>query len=725
MRFDLGRALRTQAEGKAIAFHPALRQRVPTVTYSPGASRQDSKLSQREADRHLQSYGGDEPIDWLMDCVRLYQDAVSTADWQLKKSDGTKLVKEKTKGTPPDYQVGPADLYELLETPNPFMLWQELVDLLLIDLLLVGNAYWFKWQISDDKPLALYRLTPGAVKVIPGPYGPKGYEYQPPGARKPLTIALNEVVHYRLANPHSAYYGLGIVQGGARAFDLELAATETMASYYENKADPSMIVQSERRIPRDVRNKLQQQLRSRSAGTRNAGHLMVLEAGLKASTLTPSARDALFAEIANMSRDRIYSKFRASAMLFGQADESGGGNKIADARREFDNYTIRPLLKRLALKISHELVTAWDVEFAFTYFNQLAPDEASKIAGDISAMPGVKVREIRKQYTQFGIEESTGDSEVDEMMLNLPGEDMNADGQPVQGDAAFADRPVGSEAGRPPLGENTRAFPAGAQARAAGKSLSEVAAILEAKALSEQAPVRVGRKLPGEKAPSDARRSERDRDVDAVALFIREGLTDSVHTLERELLDHAEGKAFKPNDLVKRIRNSGAWSTFQKQVEAVLEEGARRAISASVTSMDQVPDSDLDYDAIAKSVVHRPEGIRGIVKTMKDRVANHVKQQLEKEEVTLTDVQATIANEIAEWRTGQAETIAMSEAVHAYNEGTLSVAEELGISEVYVTDGDDHDEPCQEANGSVWDIAHARDNRLEHPNCRRAFLLLT
>jgi hypothetical protein len=340
-------------------------------------------------------------------------------------------------------------------------------------------------------------------------------------------------------------------------------------------------------------------------------------------------------------------------------------------------------------------------------------------------MPGVKVREIRKQYAQFGIEESTGDAEVDEMMLNLPGEDMDEDGQPVDGDSAFADRPVGSEAGRPPRGENTRAFPAGSQARRpSGKSLAEIERILEAKALQAQPPVRVGRQLPGEQAPADLRQSERDRDVDAVAAFIKDGLESSVHLLERDLLDHAEGKALRP-DLVKRIRNSAAWATFQKQVESVLEEGARRAISASVTSMEQVPDTELDYDAIAKSVVHRPEGIRGIVKTMKERIIRHVQEQMSKTEPSLVDVEGAIAQQIAEWRTGSAETIALSEAVHAYNEGTLSVAEELGVSEVYVTDGDDHDEPCKAANGSVWDIAHARDNRLEHPNCRRAFLLLT
>ena len=134
--------------------------------------------------------------------------------------------------------------------------------------------------------------------------------------------------------------------------DLELAITDTMAAYYENRADPSMIVQSERRVPRDVFNKLRAQLRARTAGSSKAGELLVLEAGLKASSLSTSAADALFAELSKMSRDRIFTKFRASPMLFGLLDEQSGSNKVSEIRREFDNSAVRPFLAKLSTQIT-------------------------------------------------------------------------------------------------------------------------------------------------------------------------------------------------------------------------------------------------------------------------------------------------------------------------------------------------------------------------------------
>lgn len=743
MKFDLQRAL-TSPESKAIPSHPALRGREPVSIYSPGANRTEARLSQREAMRHASAYGGDQAIDWFMDCVKLYSDAISTAPWHLEREDGTKLVRERTDGTPPDAEVGPKALYELLDRPNPYMLYDELIDLLIIDLLTVGNGYWFKWRrTSDGKPLALYRLAPAHVKIVPGPFGPKRYEYQPPGAREPLKISPEQLIHYKLANPHSAYYGLGVIQGGGRSFDLELAVTDTMASYYENRADPSMIVQSERRVPRDVFNKLRAQLRQRVGGSKNAGELLVLEAGLKAQTLSPSARDALFAELSHMSRDRVFTKFRASPLLFGIVDSAAGGNKISDARREFDNATLRPFADKLQRRITESLATAWDVKHVIDYRYTMPVEELVKLGGDFSAVPGIKVREVRKFFAPLGIEESTGDPEIDELVLNLPGEEMDEDGQPVEGDAAFADRGAPSEAGRPPKGENTRVFPPGAKVRQvkAVKSpeditlidlqarLNALKAAPEAKAVVKFEPpasTSVGNRLSSEEQPQDPSQAARDRAVDEAANTISIGLADAVHNLERSLLDHVEGKAFKPNDLVDRMRRSIAWATFRKRVAEVVNEGVQRAISQAVihnVANGITPPDELDYDAITKRVLNRERGPKGVATTLKTSILKKVKRALGAD-AGPGDVEAIVRTSLRDFREGKADTIGLTEAVTAYNEATLTVAEAAGISQVFVTDGDDHDEPCVEANGSVWEIAEARERRLEHPNCRRAFLPL-
>lgn len=732
MALDITRFLQAEAEGKALAYHPALTRPEPVSTYSPGAVRREAAITQREATRHLSAYGGDQAMDWVMDAVNLYGDTASTAEWYLSR-EGKKLLTQKDPDDPKG-ELAPKDLVTLLKRPNPYMLYDELVHLLVIDLLLVGNAYWFKWQVSEDgKPLALYRLAPSHVKVIPGAFGPKGYKYQPPNAKDPLIIQPENMMHFRRPNPHSAYLGLGVIQSGGRAFDLDLALTETMTAYYENNADPSLVVQSERRIPRDVFNKLRAQLRRRVSGPNKAGELLVLEAGLKAESLSPSARDALFSELTGMSRDRIFAMFRTSAQLFGYMDSASGSNKVADARREFDTKTMRPFLDRLQTRITEGLVAAWDLEFKIDYRYVMPLEELVKLAGDYATIPGIKVKEIRSFLASTGIPATTGDAEVDEMILNLPGEEMDENGQ-----GGFADRPLPGEPGRPPKGENTKAFPRNTKARRPqGKALGldEVShrlqllldqrRIEEGKAVTFEQPERVsvGDKLSAEERPQDSLYEVRTRDVDDAVSVISKGLDDAAHTLERGLLDHVEGKAFNSNNLRSRVRNSEAWKTFMAMTTAALEEGARRASSAAAIHQGNAgvtPEDEIDYDAIVASVIHRPEGVRGITKTLKERVARNVGEVLSAGGGR-DEVEARVREVLDFWRANQIETVALTEAVHAYNETTLTVAEEAGFETVIAEDGHDHDEPCAEMDGRVLSIEEARENRLEHPRCRRAF----
>lgn len=718
----LSKTLATVAQSKALGDHPVFHDfTTPTTHYTPGAARTDAMISQREAAVHGSVYGGRYAVDWAMDCVRLYADTTSSATWHLER-DGKVLVQSKEPNTPKDYQVGPKDLYELLDRPNPFMDYSELIDLLVIDLLLVGNAYWYKHAVGDDgKPLSLFRMSPAHVKIKPGPNGPKGYEYQPPGARSPMKFALDSVCHFRLPNPHSPYYGLGIVQGGGRVFDTEIALTETQASYYENNADPSVIFQSDRRVPRDVFNKLRAQLRAKVSGPSNSGEMLLLENGLKASTLSPSARDALFEEITKLSRDRIFAMFRCAPMLFGIMDESSGSTKISDFRREFDTKTMRPFLDRLQKRITRALLEPWDVDFVFDYNYTIPQEEIIKQAGELAAIPGITPREIRRFLAPIGVEESTGDAEIDDMVLNLPGEEMDEDGQ-----GGLADRNLPGEAGRPPKGENTSKFPRRAAVRKpAAKDVWSVINERMARAEVKAVALRAEQpwKMPAERRPPDQLADDRTAAINYVVNSTVPKINDAVHVLERALMDHTEGTKALTREAERRMRNSSAWSVFGGMLEDALVASTEAAASTALTHQGALGrQATIDVEELAQDIVRRPEGLDSIVANLKTEtlkiVGDAIEAGKEREEVDLL-----IRQKIDTWRRSHSETVALTEVTHAYNETTLAVAEAVG-GKVLVEDGHDHDAECAEADGQVWDIEQARSNRLEHPRCRRAFTIL-
>ena len=726
---DLKSLVLAQSGQKAVLAHPALLQKEPPITVR-GFEQPDRRVAfgQREASRHLQAYGGShDAIDWVVNCVKLISETASEANWHFERN-GERLVNRKG---PLDRGVTEAPLMavKLFEEPNPYQGWHEHLELTIIDYLLVGNAYWLHWRQNDaGQPLALYRLSPRHVKVVPGQFGVDFYEYQLPEMSEPMRIKPSEMTHFRQANPHNPHFGLGHIQGGSRMLDAEQALTDTVASYFEKRAQPSMVVQSERRVPDAVFKKLKGQLRAMYSGPKNAGSLMVLEAGLKYQSVSPSAAEAGFESLSKLSRDRILALFRVPGVLLGIQDL--GDAKINEAQRVFDTKTMRPLLDKLQKEISRSVAQAWDLDFVIEYDYIMPIEERIKLTSTFSAIPGVKLGEVR-EYAGLP---RLGD-ERDDMVLNLPGEEVEEGGHPD-----IPDRNLVGEGGRPPNPENTAVFPdaggklpKGAKVVAGKKatSMEELVAEMERIAIEKKAAVvleqpertDLERRI---QAPDDVLQSDREAQIDVIAADLAHELRDAAHNLERSLLDHVEGKA--SGTIYQRIKQSEAWKTFQARITESLEKASSRAVRVAAMQQARLgirPDDEIDADEIAKSLVHdRTIGGRSIMDTLRKSIAGKVLKAQQKQG-TRDELEAAVREGIQAWQDGKSEVVALTNLTHAYNEGVLTAAELAGHFEVFVHDGDDHDQPCIDANGQVWTIAHARENRLEHPNCRRGFTILT
>jgi len=762
---DLKELARIQVEGKALGPHPAFMDPGRPVGLTdlnlgkvPGKSPNDAvpggpRLAQRGAGRYLSAYGGNQAMDWVMDCTRFVADTVASAEYHFEKPAPLSPVR-----VPGDPVAPPEGLAQLLEKPNPYMDYIEMMELLVMDLLLVGNSYWFKWRNNDaGRPLALYRLAPPYVEVVTKPWGPAAYVYQIPNADK-LAIEPKDVIHFRMGNPdpENPYYGVGLIQGAGRAADLEIALTDTQASFMENKAMPSVAIESERRVPRDVFKKIRAQLRARAAGPKNAGELLVLEAGLKLNSFAPNAGDAGFAELSKMSRDRIFSWFRMNPKLLGISDEATT-EPLHEAQQHFDAKTARPLMNKLQKKITAELVAAWGLVYAIDYEYQLSPEEQAHMAGSFGQLPGIIVDELRK-LAGLG---PHPDKEIGEITLNLPGEE--AEGGELAEGQGFPDPGLPGEPGRPPNRSNTKAFPkpgkalpSGAKAIAGKKALDDLVESLrlsnrkngnihsrkakrsfsvdevlgrlqeiEHKALTQPAKVSVGPKLDSEVRPEDALAGKRVEEVDAIVSDFESDLGKAARVLERGLIDTAEGKAFKASDVVSRLRNSEAWKSFNELATEAYEKALLRVMSAAAIHHAQIglkPAGEIDYEALVDELVARKDsGVQAVTSTFKKKIAEAVKANRTSES-TLADIQAEVQAAVADWVEGDASGIALTEATRGYNEGTLAVAEGSGYTHVVVSDGTDSDEPCAEADGQLWTIEQARENPLEHPRCRRAFV---
>ena len=56
----------------------------------------------------------------------------------------------------------------------------------------------------------------------------------------------------------------------------------------------------------------------------------------------------------------------------------------------------------------------------------------------------------------------------------------------------------------------------------------------------------------------------------------------------------------------------------------------------------------------------------------------------------------------------------------AAGHGSAAGWQDSGVEYVEISDGDDFDAPCAEADGQIWSVDYYDDNVLEHPDCSRS-----
>jgi HK97 family phage portal protein len=421
------------------------------------AGSEKQRITNRAADRHTQAYGGTDAIDWVMDCVNLYAETAANATYHFERFGRVYVQNPSAPRAPADAKQAPGDLANLFARPNPWMDYSELIELSVIDLLLAGEFLWYKFgDRGDGKPLALYRLQPALTDVIPGNNYIKSYSYKVPG-EKPMEIPAAQVLHVKRPNPHDPYRGLGVIAGGPGIFDMELSLAETMASYYRNGTRLSGVLESDRTVPESTLQKIKKQWRGMYAGSYNAYAVATLERGLKFRSISSTAEQAQFKQIAEWSRDRICHAFKTPVVLIGEVGGSTDRQAIKEAQRIWDNKHARGLFNRIQKQISFGLTQAWGFDFVIEHEYVMPIEDKLDLGQAFGALPGVRVREVRAKVDLPPL----GD-ERDDIVLNLPGEDRE--------DGGFPDKNLSSEAGRPPKASSTQAFPAAGQPLPTGAS---------------------------------------------------------------------------------------------------------------------------------------------------------------------------------------------------------------------------------------------------------------
>lgn len=433
---------------------PGARDSAPEV-YGAQMGRTGSRFAAASAKRQLEAYGSgtDKAMDWVADCMGVIAETAAHADWHLEDYEGKTTPRTRAEA---EKGVRLADpwLVQLLEEPNGYQSWEELIELFVIDRYITGDGFiYMRGDDGQGRPLQLLRLAPQHTEVVPGDAGEliKHYEYKPPG-QPAVQIAPERVIHWKGPNPHDAYRGAGVIAMGPRIFDGEIALSDTKASYFENGARLEGVLESEQAVSDSQAAKLRRQFAGIYAGARQAFQVAVLGRGLQYKEIQSNAKDAEIARLSDQSRDRILALFRVPKAMLGLSSETSSTTAPGEERRNFDNKRMRPILDTLQKLLTKELTSRFGLVLKIDYEYQMPIEEQFKLGGEFAKVPGVLVKEVRKQFNLPPLvsvmEDESKAKELEELVLNMP-DPLGAD------KGGIPDQPLPGEGGRPPKPENT------------------------------------------------------------------------------------------------------------------------------------------------------------------------------------------------------------------------------------------------------------------------------
>ncbi|MFD1702209.1 phage portal protein [Methylopila henanensis] len=265
-------------------------------------------------------------------------------------------------------------LLRLLARPNPRQGQAGLIEAVISNLLIAGNAY-VEAASVDGEPRELHVLRPDRMRVIAGPDGwPEAYEYRV-GAEVARFDQRAEpvapILHLTLFHPLDDHYGLSPLEPAAAALDLHNAATAWNKALLDNAARPSgaLVYKGPEGggLTDDQVERLKEELEAQFSGAANAGRPLLLDGGLDWKPLSLSPQEMDFLAAKNGAAREIALAFGVPPMLLGIPGDATYAN-YQEANRALWRQTVIPLLNRAAQSLAGWLGPAWGAEL------NLAPD---------------------------------------------------------------------------------------------------------------------------------------------------------------------------------------------------------------------------------------------------------------------------------------------------------------------------------------------------------------
>jgi HK97 family phage portal protein len=282
-----------------------------------------------------------------------------------------------------------ADVVEITEHPfldlyhnmNPWFDNFEVIEETQQFIDTTGDGYWMMdFDPITGLPSALWSMQSQKVAIVPDKNNfIAGYLFgcDPVGKRPgPDTVGLlpKNVVHFRRPNLRDQYYGMGCLEAAIGAHMLNREQQQYNRALNKNMGVPSLIATFKDTTVgggslKKVRNMLDKTLR----GTDKAGRSFVTTGDMDIKVVGLSQREMSFLEGQKWTRLEICDAYGVPLALVDTENVNRANAEAANY--QFEAFTVKPRLQKIADKINSQIIPWYDEPRIFVAFDENVPED--------------------------------------------------------------------------------------------------------------------------------------------------------------------------------------------------------------------------------------------------------------------------------------------------------------------------------------------------------------
>jgi HK97 family phage portal protein len=317
-------------------------------------------------------------------CVRRYSSSISSMPIEHYRTlaDGTRV---------PVRNSAPL---RVLRKPNPLMNQVEFLSNAVRSLFYRGNAYAIAQRNNRTEVNSLWLLRPEMVHAYRLPddggvvysYGDSRFTYE--NFDPNYFVPARDMLHIKLATPDDPLRGVSPIESVVASIATNSAITAGSATFFQNQARPSGVIQTEKDLTREQVMRLRELWDQQAAGF-SSGKTPILSSGLKWQQVAMSSQDSQMLEAYQMTVEAITSVFGVPLALVNSMGNSTYNN------------TEQLISHWLATDLGHTIKL---IETSFENFFECAIDESINLDEKILLRTNMKDRvDTLGQAVQRGI----------------------------------------------------------------------------------------------------------------------------------------------------------------------------------------------------------------------------------------------------------------------------------------------------------------------------------